>query len=86
MLRSNDDANGNPIAFSALSGLSYRGGMLYSVEDSFYARSRIIIIDPFTTPTLVTGDGSFRMQTACLAAFWMQSRRMSSLPTARAAT
>lgn len=50
-----DGDNGLPIPFSALSGLGYMDGMLYSVEDSFYKESRMFVIDPSTySPATIT--------------------------------
>ena len=48
------DDDGKPIPFSALSALSFKDGMLYSVEDSFYKKSRMFVIDPSTSPATVT--------------------------------
>lgn len=50
-----DGDNDLPIPFSALSGLGYMDGILYSVEDSFYKESRMFVIDPSTySPATIT--------------------------------
>lgn len=52
---SDNGPNGYPIPFSALSGLAYKDGMLYSVEDSFYKKSRMFVIDPSNyAPAVIT--------------------------------
>jgi len=56
-LTSADDANGNPIAWSAMSGLAAdanKADTLYSVEDSFYKKNRIFQIDTSSTPAKIT--------------------------------
>ena len=50
-LHSADCENGYPIPSSALSGLSVASGsMFYTVEDSFYAMSRVLVIDASEYP------------------------------------
>mmetsp|Transcript_21865 Transcript_21865/g.33658 ORF Transcript_21865/g.33658 Transcript_21865/m.33658 type:complete len:751 (-) Transcript_21865:252-2504(-) len=66
-IKSMDRSDGTPIPFSALSGLGAgSGSILYSVEDSFYDKSRIFVIDTAYTPaqlyeeiTIVDTDGVF---------------------------
>ncbi|CAJ1961319.1 unnamed protein product [Cylindrotheca closterium] len=48
--------DGNPIPFSALSGLSFKDGMLYTVEDSYFKQSRMFAIDPSAYPYTVTTE------------------------------
>lgn len=65
-IRSDNTANGVPIAWGALSGLAAdrgQAGRLYAVSDSFYAEAKIFTIDATQTParivaeTVVTRDG-----------------------------
>lgn len=68
-LVSADDAAGQPIAWSALSGLAAapgRGRELYAVWDSFFGESRVFTIDASRTPAVITrattllgGSGSY---------------------------
>jgi hypothetical protein len=44
------------ILFSALSGLTSSGGMLYSVEDLFYMKSRIFAINTSGKPCTIVED------------------------------
>ncbi len=54
-IQSGNDDNGNPIPWSALSGLAAGDDKhLYSVEDGVYQGSRIFKIDTGKTPALVT--------------------------------
>jgi hypothetical protein len=55
-LISGDRDDGKPIPFSALSGLSYHGGLLYSVEDSFFKKSRMFAIDVSSYPYKIVED------------------------------
>lgn len=69
-----DGDSGAPIPFAALSGLAAGDdGLLYTVEDSFYNKNRIMTIDTSTTPPtmidehrMVDPDG---ILTECLSAF-----------------
>ncbi|CAJ1960282.1 unnamed protein product [Cylindrotheca closterium] len=49
-----NDATGKPIPFSALSGLSFKDGFMYSVEDDNYKKSRIFEIDLSSYPYKIT--------------------------------
>jgi hypothetical protein len=51
-----DRDNGMPIPFSALSGLSFLDGMMYTVEDSFYKESRMFAIDVSSYPYTITTE------------------------------
>jgi hypothetical protein len=51
-----DRDDGSPIPFSALSGLSASGNMVYTVEDSFYVMSRVLAIDTSEYPYTVTEE------------------------------
>lgn len=56
-LMSEDDAAGNPIAWSALSGLGAdpnADNTVYAVEDSFYQQNRIFKLDVSTQPARLT--------------------------------
>ena len=54
-VQSSNDDNGNPIPWSALSGLAASDdNHLYSIEDSAYQGSRIFKIDTNKTPALIT--------------------------------
>lgn len=55
MFSANGD-DGNPIPFSALSGLSWKDGMLYTIEDSFYKKTRVLTIDPSSYPYKITAE------------------------------
>lgn len=63
-LVSNNRADGTPIPFSALSGLAAadapgiggQAGILYSVDDSFYSKSRIFTIDVTSFPYAITNE------------------------------
>lgn len=56
-IMSKDRADGTPIPFSALSGLAAGGGtVLYSIEDSFYAKSRIFTLNVATHPAYVVHE------------------------------
>ena len=46
--------DGLPISWAALSGLGYKGGNLYSVEDSFFKSSRIFEISLASYPRKIT--------------------------------
>jgi hypothetical protein len=48
--------DGLPIPFSALSALSAKGNMLYSVDDSFYSKSRVFAIDTTKSPYMIVDD------------------------------
>jgi hypothetical protein len=65
-IRSENGADGTPIAWGALSGLAAdraQAGRLYAVTDSFYAQAKILTIDATQTParivseTIITRDG-----------------------------
>ena len=57
MMASEMKDDGTPIAFSALSGLTAAAdGTLWSVQDSFYARSKLVHIDPSSTPYKVVNE------------------------------
>jgi len=52
-----DGDSGPPIPFSALSGLAAgEGNILYSVEDSFYKKNRILTIDTSSFPAVVVAE------------------------------
>jgi hypothetical protein len=55
-----DREDGSPIPFSALSGLAaekvFDDQLLYTIEDSFYLRSRMLVIDTSVTPSLVISE------------------------------
>jgi hypothetical protein len=81
-----DDAAGQPIAWSALSGLvaSPAGGReLLGVWDSFFSESRIVTIDASASPAVITsaltiggGSGSFDPEGIAVApdgTFWLAS-------------
>jgi hypothetical protein len=58
-IRSNDRMDGTPIPWGALSGLAAsksEARTLYSVEDSFYRKSRMFVIDASTTPAVLTQE------------------------------
>ena len=58
-IRSADDASGQPIAWSALSGMvALPGGAprMLAVWDSYYAESRIFTIDATRKPAVITGS------------------------------
>ncbi|MFC1455877.1 esterase-like activity of phytase family protein [Microvirga arabica] len=59
-IRSAKNANGQPIAWGALSGLAAdktQAGKLYAVTDSVYAGApRILTIDATKTPAMITGE------------------------------
>jgi hypothetical protein len=59
--------DGKFIPFSALSGLASSGGMLYSVEDSFYMKSRIFAIDTSGKPYSIVEDMRLTDSNAALA-------------------
>jgi hypothetical protein len=56
MLVSADREDGTARPFSALSGLSAKGDMLYTVEDSFYKKSRMFAIDTKRKPYTIVED------------------------------
>ena len=67
LMSANDEA-GLPIPFSALSGLAAaapygsdapESDQLFTVEDSFYKKSRMFTIDTAQSPALI--DGAFRI-------------------------
>ena len=58
-LESADRADGTPIPWGAMSGLSsdpVAENTLYAIEDSFYQQNRIFTIDTSTTPATLTGE------------------------------
>ncbi len=58
-LRSVDRADGSPIPWSAMSGLSsdpLNSNTLYAVEDSFYQQNRIFTLDVSSTPARITAE------------------------------
>lgn len=85
-LISNGDADGNPIPWSAMSGMSSmpgRGKDLLAVWDSFYADSYIFRIDPSATPArivertqIVGGTGNYDPEGITVApdgSYWIAS-------------
>lgn len=62
-IKSTNDSNQTPIAWSALSGLAADNavdGLPYSVEDSFYQQNRIFTIDISSTPAMITAATKLR--------------------------
>jgi hypothetical protein len=55
-IMSMDREGGFPLPFSALSALASSGDMLYTVEDSFFSKSRIFAINATTTPYTIIED------------------------------
>lgn len=54
-----DGVSGPPIPFAALSGLAAgEGNILYTVEDSFYNKNRILTIDTSSFPAVVVAEQS----------------------------
>ncbi len=52
-----DGVSGPPIPFAALSGLAAgEGSILYSVEDSFYKKNRVLTIDTSSFPAVVIAE------------------------------
>lgn len=75
-IESVDGANSVPIPWSALSGLASGGGTsLYSVEDSFYQKSRIFTIDVATYPALLTAALSIKDTDGVFASFLADDAR-----------
>lgn len=83
---SEDDAEGQPIAWSALSGLAASpagGRQLLGVSDGFYSESRIFTIDASASPARITsaitvegGSGSYDAEGIAVApdgTFWLAS-------------
>lgn len=48
------NTNGKPIAWGAMSSLAAKDGILYAVNDSFYAQNSIFKIDPSKHPAVIT--------------------------------
>jgi hypothetical protein len=55
-IMSMDREGGFPLPFSALSALASSGDMLYTVEDSFFSKSRIFAINATTNPYTIIED------------------------------
>lgn len=57
-LESADRANGTPIPFGSLSGLSYSAsdGLIYSIDDSFYRVNRAFAINATQTPPTIVAE------------------------------
>lgn len=69
-LQSVNRADGTPIPFAALSGLAPGSGTtLYSIEDSFFEKSRIFTLDVGSIPAHVAGETRIVDSNGVLASF-----------------
>jgi len=58
---STDRMDGTPIPFSSLSGLvAFNDTLMLAVEDSFFKRSRILVLDTSAVPAVVVGEAQIR--------------------------